>query len=226
MPGDQLCRRNWAEDHDPHYEHAAHLARTKFIQHGCQSISHHSVRCIWWSKTKDHLAIGWQTVPGRHCQWGRVSDHSRDSRETSRSLHLPRSERRWKRYQSSHPYHPHHSFHQCWCKHKLLPGKTNIFMFQNQEKTVLQNETIVLECPAQALPPPVRTWTYEGEKIDSQLIPVSEITRDYYLILGFSTLSVMMVHWFCTMSSWKTPDCSLAKCPTWLEKIPCSTHSR
>ncbi|CAB3399927.1 unnamed protein product [Caenorhabditis bovis] len=41
----------------------------------------------------------------------------------------------------------------------------------NQEKVVLLNGTIVLECPAQALPPPERVWTYEGEKIDSQLIP-------------------------------------------------------
>ncbi|ULT80160.1 hypothetical protein L3Y34_010619 [Caenorhabditis briggsae] len=53
---------------------------------------------------------------------------------------------------------------------------------ENQEKTALQNETIVLECPAQALPPPVRVWTYEGEKIDSQLIPHT-IREDGALVL-------------------------------------------
>uniref|UniRef100_A0A1I7TZZ9 Hemicentin-1 n=1 Tax=Caenorhabditis tropicalis TaxID=1561998 RepID=A0A1I7TZZ9_9PELO len=53
---------------------------------------------------------------------------------------------------------------------------------ENQEKTALQNESVVLECPAQALPPPVRIWTHEGEKIDSQLIPHT-IREDGALVL-------------------------------------------
>ncbi|NP_001360633.1 Ig-like domain-containing protein [Caenorhabditis elegans] len=53
---------------------------------------------------------------------------------------------------------------------------------ENQEKIALQNDDIVLECPAKALPPPVRLWTYEGEKIDSQLIPHT-IREDGALVL-------------------------------------------
>ncbi|KAF1746889.1 hypothetical protein GCK72_023347 [Caenorhabditis remanei] len=53
---------------------------------------------------------------------------------------------------------------------------------ENSEKTALQNETVVLECPAQALPPPVRLWTYEGEKIDALLIPHT-VREDGALVL-------------------------------------------
>ncbi|CAI5454959.1 unnamed protein product [Caenorhabditis angaria] len=53
---------------------------------------------------------------------------------------------------------------------------------ENQEKSVILNETIVLECPAQAHPPPVRIWTYEGEKIDTLLIPHT-IRSDGALVL-------------------------------------------
>ncbi|EGT58022.1 hypothetical protein CAEBREN_29713 [Caenorhabditis brenneri] len=53
----------------------------------------------------------------------------------------------------------------------LTVHTTPTIQAENQEKVALQNESVVLECPAQALPPPVRTWTYEGEPIDPKIIP-------------------------------------------------------
>ncbi|CAD5233395.1 unnamed protein product [Bursaphelenchus xylophilus] len=54
-----------------------------------------------------------------------------------------------------------------------------------RSKSAKVNETVVLECPARAFPPPERNWTYEDSKLDkSALDPsVMKISNDGSLIL-------------------------------------------
>ncbi|KIH59141.1 immunoglobulin I-set domain protein, partial [Ancylostoma duodenale] len=53
---------------------------------------------------------------------------------------------------------------------------------QTVSKIVLVNETVSLPCPARAIPPPIRIWSYEGQNMDT--IPIHhEVTEEGELIL-------------------------------------------
>ncbi|EYB86260.1 hypothetical protein Y032_0282g1275 [Ancylostoma ceylanicum] len=49
-------------------------------------------------------------------------------------------------------------------------------------KIVLVNETVSLPCPARAIPPPIRIWSYEGQNMDTIAIH-HEVTEEGELIL-------------------------------------------
>ncbi|KHJ98443.1 immunoglobulin I-set domain protein [Oesophagostomum dentatum] len=53
---------------------------------------------------------------------------------------------------------------------------------QTVNKIALVNETVNLPCPARAVPPPIRMWSYEGQNMDT--MPIShEVTEEGELIL-------------------------------------------